>query len=147
MKESKLNILLIEDNEDHAELVKRSFSRYSIANNLIHLSDGEAAIDFFDEHKADFDRNDKVSKYITLLDLRLPKIDGLDVLKHIKYDLGLTGAPVIVLTSSDAQSDIIKAYKLHANSYLVKPMNFDKFSELIKEMVMYWLVWNKSPIL
>jgi CheY-like chemotaxis protein len=138
-------ILLVEDNPDHAELVKRNLEDFQVANHIYHVEDGEAALDYvyrrgtYSDHKK-FPRPDLI-----LLDLRLPRIDGLEVLKQIKRDLTLQAIPVVVLTTSDAEKDLAQAYEYHANSYVTKPVNFDNFSRLLRDLGYYWLAWNKRP--
>jgi CheY-like chemotaxis protein len=140
-----MTILLVEDNPDHAELVKRNLEEFQVANHIHHVEDGEAALDYvyrrgtYSDHKK-FPRPD-----LMLLDLRLPRIDGLEVLKQIKRDLTLQAIPVVVLTTSDAEKDLAQAYEYHANSYLTKPVNFDNFSRLLRDLGYYWLAWNKRP--
>lgn len=145
MNGEPLRILLVEDNLDHAELVKRSFETNRIANLMFHASDGEQALNYLFK-KGEYSAPE-FSGYpnLILLDLRLPKVDGIDVLKQIKNDDNLKTIPVVILTSSDAETDIVKAYYNHANSYLVKPMDFTKFNELMNELGFYWLVWNQIP--
>ena len=145
MNGEPLRILLVEDNLDHAELVKRSFETNRIANCLFHAVDGEQALDYLFK-KGVFSSSEYAEfPNLILLDLRLPKIDGIDVLKQIKSNDKTKSIPVVILTSSDAETDIIKAYYNHANSYLVKPMDFNKFNELMNELGFYWLVWNQRP--
>ena len=140
-----MTILLVEDNPDHAELVKRNLEEFQVANHINHVEDGEAALDYvygrgkYSDHKK-FPRPDLI-----LLDLRLPKIDGLEVLKQIKRDLTLQAIPIVVLTTSDAEKDLAQAYEYHANSYVTKPVNFDNFSRLLRDLGYYWLAWNKRP--
>jgi len=140
-----MTILLVEDNPDHAELVKRNLEDFQVANHIYHVEDGEAALDYvyrrgtYSDHKK-FSRPDLI-----LLDLRLPRIDGLEVLKQIKRDLTLQAIPVVVLTTSDAEKDLAQAYEYHANSYVTKPVNFDNFSRLLRDLGYYWLAWNKRP--
>lgn len=135
-----ITILLIEDNEDHAALIIRNFKNFKVANNIIHLEDGEQAINYISligqEHE---------KPHLVLLDLRLPKIDGLEVLETFKSTPLLADIPVVVLTTSDAISDVEKACKVHANSYLVKPVDFEKFTELMNLLGFYWICWNKKP--
>jgi len=137
MNGTAVNILLVEDNPDHAKLVLRNFQNFKIANKITHLDDGELAINYLKikENKPN----------LVLLDLRLPKIDGLEVLKFIKTNTELAEIPVIVLTTSEAESDIARAYRFNANSYLVKPVDFIKFSELMTTLGYYWICWNKNP--
>jgi CheY-like chemotaxis protein len=140
-----MTILLVEDNPDHAELVKRNLEDFQVANHIYHVEDGEAALDYvyrrgtYSDHKK-FPRPD-----VILLDLRLPRIDGLEVLKQIKRDLTLQAIPVVVLTTSDAEKDLAQAYEYHANSYVTKPVNFENFSRLLRDLGYYWLAWNKRP--
>jgi CheY-like chemotaxis protein len=140
-----MTILLVEDNPDHAELVKRNLEEFQVADHINHVRDGEAALDYvyrrgtYSDHKK-FPRPDLI-----LLDLRLPRIDGLEVLKQIKCDLTLQAIPVVVLTTSDAEKDLAQAYEYHANSYVTKPVNFDNFSRLLRDLGCYWLAWNKRP--
>ena len=140
-----MTILLVEDNPDHAELVKRNLEDFQVANHIHHVEDGEAALDYvyrrgtYSDHKK-FPRPDLI-----LLDLRLPRIDGLEVLKQIKRDLTLQAIPVVVLTTSDAEKDLAQAYEYHANSYVTKPVNFENFSRLLRDLGYYWLAWNKRP--
>jgi CheY-like chemotaxis protein len=140
-----MTILLVEDNPDHAELVKRNLEEFQVANHINHVEDGEAALDYvyrrgtYSDHKK-FPRPDLI-----LLDLRLPRIDGLEVLKQIKRDLTLQAIPVVVLTTSDAEKDLAQAYEYHANSYVTKPVNFENFSRLLRDLGYYWLAWNKRP--
>ncbi len=130
-------ILLVEDNEDHAELIKLSMKSHNLANKIIHLPDGEQALDYL--------FGDSMKRpVIILLDLRMPKVDGLQVLKKIKTHNSTKHIPVVVLTTSDNDADIKTAYKYHANSYLVKPSGFQNFSMLIRELGIYWLLVNKN---
>ncbi len=139
-----LNILLVEDNADHAELVRQSLQELSIANRVFHVADGEAALDYL-LHRGSFaDCRLSPRPRVILLDLRLPKIDGLEVLGQIKGSQELRQIPVVVLTTSDADPDLRRAYELHANSYLVKPVGFLDFNDLLQETGMYWLGLNRT---
>ncbi len=138
-----LSILLIEDNEDHAELVKRSFEDNAVANKIRHLRDGEEAYKFLFENRTIYDEGNMPN--LILLDLRLPKIDGMEILKQIKTEEKLKNIPVVILTSSHAEKDLIAAYSNYANSYLVKPLDFSKFTQLMKDLGFYWLGWNINP--
>ncbi len=145
MKGKALDILLVEDNEDHAEIVVRSFRDHQVANNLHVVTDGQAALDYLFRRGEYEDAKISPKPDIILLDLRLPKIDGWAVLKVIKETERLLRIPVVVLTSSGAEDDIARAYDRHANSYLVKPIDFKKFTELMRELGYYWLGWNVNP--
>ena len=146
MKGQMLNILLIEDNPGHVKLIKRSFEDHKVANKIFHVWDGEEALDYLFRRSKYEDPELSPIPQVILLDLRLPKIDGLDVLKEIKNDSCLQRIPVVILTTSEAESDIAKAYDFHANSYLVKPVDFLKFTELMETLGFYWLAWNCNPV-
>ena len=138
------NILLVEDNSAHAEMVFRAFERLlSIASiNIRHVSDGEQALNYLHRRGQFLDQTDNPKPDFILLDLRLPKIDGLDVLKDVKSDKDLKSIPVVILTTSDAESDRSRAYGYFANSYLVKPVDFDQFTQLMNDLGYYWFQLN-----
>jgi CheY-like chemotaxis protein len=139
------NILLVEDNEAHAELVMRSFEDHALANKIYHVKDGEEALDYLFHRGLYADIGTSPVPHVVLLDLRLPKIDGLEVLRQIRESDATKRLPVVVLTTSAAEVDVAKAYKYHVNSYLVKPLDFDQFSKLMKDLGYYWLAWNHYP--
>ena len=145
IKGEPLLILLIEDNEDHAELMRRSLTEHHVANQIIHLADGQEAMDYLFRNNRYRDPVASPRPNLVILDLRLPIVDGLTVLKKMKEDPELHRLPVVVVTSSDQESDIARAYDYHANSYLVKPIDFMKFHEMMKELGFYWLGWNANP--
>jgi CheY-like chemotaxis protein len=142
-------ILLVEDNESHALLVKRALLESEFKSNVVHVFDGEDALDFL------YSRNRFSSKdtrmrprpKIILLDLRLPRMDGLEVLKIVKTSEEFYDIPVVILTSSMAEPDVVGAYHFRANSYLVKPVDFALFRRQILDAVNYWLNWNITPLL
>ena len=138
-----ITILLVEDDLAHAEIVRRNFEKSRIANRLIHVSDGQAALDYLYGREAFSDPLQAPRPGLVLLDLRLPKIDGLEVLRTIKADTVLSQIPVVILTTSAAESDVARAYDSHAN--LVKPVDFSQFVELMEVLGYYWLVWNQHP--
>ena len=145
MQGEPINILLVEDDPAHAEIVRRNFEKSRIANRLIHVSDGQAALDYL-YCSGDFSDPEQAPRPgLILLDLRIPKVDGLEVLKTIKGDDALSAIPVVILTTSAAESDLARAYECHANSYLVKPVDFGHFVELMEVLGYYWLVWNQHP--
>jgi two-component system, response regulator len=146
MHNKTIDILLIEDNQAHAEIVIRHFESLEQQINLIHASDGQEALDYLYGKEYNSQPNKKKKPQLIFLDLRLPKIDGLEVLKTIKSDEKLKQIPVIVLTTSDAQTDIVLAYKYHANSYLVKQIDFTKFVEQMECASKYWLSYNRLPL-
>jgi CheY-like chemotaxis protein len=138
-------ILLVEDDPAHAEIVRRNFVNFRMANRLMHVPDGQQALDYL-FRKGEFqDPGQSPRPNLILLDLRLPKVDGLEVLTTIKADADLARIPVVVLTTSAGESDMIKAYGNHANSYLVKPVDFQNFLQLMDALGYYWLVWNQYP--
>lgn len=145
LKGEPLAILLVEDDPDHAELVMRCFEEHQVANRLFHVRDGESALDFLHHRGAYTYPATSPRPHLVLLDLRLPGIGGLDVLAEIKTSPTLKTMPVVVLTTSSARPDIESAYDQHVNSYVVKPLDFDKFRLLMKELGFYWLMWNHYP--
>ena len=145
MSGEPLVILLVEDNLDHAELVMRNLEDFQVANRIIHVEDGEVALDYLYGRGLYADRQQYPMPHLMLLDLRLPKVDGLEVLKTVKTDEALRPLPVVILTTSDADRDMAMAYEYHANSYVTKPVIFDEFSRLLKDLGFYWLAWNKRP--
>jgi CheY-like chemotaxis protein len=145
MNGQPLSILLVEDNADHAELVKRNLEHFQVANRLYHVEDGEAALDFLHQRGAYADARRFPRPSLILLDLRLPRVDGLEVLKQVKTDPALHTIPVVILTTSDAERDIALAYHNHANSYVTKPVDFERFSSLLRDLGFYWLAWNRHP--
>lgn len=144
MENSEIEILLIEDNKNDAELTIRALRKNNICNSLVHLKDGAMALDFLFGKGAFAGRNINHKPRIILLDLKMPKIDGLEVLKRIKEDAFTKMIPVVMLTSSREHPDIEKAYAMGANSYIVKPVDIDGFMKSITEMGMYWLNLNQN---
>jgi CheY-like chemotaxis protein len=140
-----LHILLVEDNEAHAELVIRSMRDQQVANRIHHVLDGEKALDYLFGRGVYAGPLEHPRPNLVLLDLRLPRIDGLEVLRIIKTTPDLLRIPVVILTSSDAETDIAKSYDYHANSYVVKPLDFKNFTKLMKDLGYYWLGWNQHP--
>ena len=145
MNGEPLIILLVEDNPDHTELIRRTFQDYRVANEIHCLSDGAAALDYLFRRGDYADPEESPRPHVILLDLRLPKMDGLEVLAEIKSADELRRIPVVVITTSETEGDIAMAYDNHANSYLVKPVDFDKFTQLMDDLGFYWLGWNRHP--
>ena len=141
-----VEILLVEDNPDEAQLTIRSLKKNNLANRLLHISDGAEALDFIFAREKYADRNVRNGLKLILLDLKLPKVDGLEILKAIKTGEQTKFIPVIVLTSSKEEKDIIASYQLGVNSYIVKPVNFDSFSKAVVELGMYWMLLNVPPL-
>ena len=145
MKGEPLVVLLVEDDAAHAEIVRRNFEDSRLANRLIHVADGQEALDYLNHANGFSDPVTAPRPGVILLDLRLPKVDGMEVLKTIKADPDLGRIPVVILTTSKTEADMVQAYDNHANSYLVKPVDFLQFSKLMETFGYYWLAWNQYP--
>lgn len=146
MNPNSVEILLVEDNITDAELTIRELKKHNMANNLIHLKDGEEALDFiFATGKYANTREIQYPPKVVLLDIQMPKVNGIEVLEKIKTDPKTRSVPVVILTSSKENPDIQKCYDLGANSYIVKPVNFDGFAQAIKNLGFYWLLLNQAP--
>ncbi len=145
VRERPLTILFVEDNHDHAELVLDNLEEHQVVNVIHHVTDGGPALDYLFRRGAYADPEKSPRPDVILLDLRLPKVDGLEVLRQIKTTDVLQRIPVVILTTSSAESDLDRAYEYHANSYLIKPVEFDAFEKLMGELGFYWLCWNRDP--
>jgi CheY-like chemotaxis protein len=145
MKGEAIVILLVEDDAAHAEIVRRNLEGFRLGNRLVHVADGQAALDYLYRRAEFSDPQQSPRPGIILLDLRLPKVDGLEVLRTIKSDPDLSRIPVVVLTTSAAETDVAKAYDCHANSYLVKPVDLPQFVAMMETFGFYWLAWNEYP--
>jgi len=139
MQSNGVEILLVEDNPNDAELTLRALRQRNLANQVFVCRDGAEAMDFFENGAS------PVPKVI-LLDLKLPKVDGLEVLQHLKRNPRTKSIPIVVLTSSREEPDIEKAYELGANSYIVKPVDFDAFARAVADVGLYWLLLNHPPL-
>ena len=144
MDYSNIEILFAEDSEDDAMLTMRALKKSGFTNKLHHVKDGSEALDFMYCRGGYASRNFQEHPRLILLDLKMPKVSGMEVLKKIKSDLNIKPIPVVILTSSPEDSDIKKCYNLGANSYIVKPVDSDKFFQSIKELGMYWMGLNQS---
>jgi CheY-like chemotaxis protein len=138
-------VLLVEDNPQDLELALRALRNANISNRIHVARDGAEALEFIFCEGPHAARNIADGPKVILLDLKLPKIDGLEVLKRIKGDPRTTMIPVVVLTSSKEQSDIVESYHLGVNSYVVKPVNFERFAEAVQQLGLYWLLINQPP--
>jgi two-component system, response regulator len=147
MNKHSVEILLVEDNINDAELAIRELKKHNMANHLVHVCDGEEAIEFI-FCKGRFSENhfSEQTPKLILLDIQMPKVNGIEVLEKLKEDIRTKKIPVVMLTSSKENPDIQKCYDLGANSYIVKPVNFEEFAEAIKNLGFYWLLLNQSPI-
>jgi two-component system response regulator len=144
MEGSEIEILLVEDNPNDAEMTIRALRKNNMGNKLVHVRDGEKALDFLFAMGDYKERNILTQPKVILLDLKMPKIDGLEVLRKIKSDPRTRFIPVVVLTSSKEDPDIKKCYELGANSYLVKPVGFENFNTAIADLGMYWVLHNRT---
>ncbi|PKL37337.1 MAG: two-component system response regulator [Spirochaetae bacterium HGW-Spirochaetae-1] len=142
MENRPFSILLIDDNDDHAELVIRSLTKHPMASTIYHVTDGNMALEHLSIKNGNSAEELKERPDLILLDLRLPKIDGLEVLRKIKSTPETQAIPTVVLTTSQAPQDIMRAYQLHANGYMVKPLEYSLFSELMIKMADYWMKCN-----
>jgi two-component system, response regulator len=138
-------ILLVEDNPDDVTLTERALKKSHILNKLLVTKDGAEALDYIFGTGNYSDRDMSIMPEVVLLDLKLPKIDGLEVLKRIRSDRRTKLLPVVILTSSKEENDLINGYTLGANSYIRKPVNFNQFVEAIRQLGLYWLVLNEAP--
>lgn len=145
MNLNEIEIVLIEDNPEDAELTIRALRKSNIANQLIHLTDGVEILDFLFARGAYIERNILKNPKLLLLDLKMPKINGIEVLKEIKKHELTRTIPVVVLTSSKEDPDISECYALGVNSYIVKPVGFDSFMKAVSEVGMYWMLLNQPP--
>jgi two-component system response regulator len=146
MNPNFIEVLLVEDNPADAELTLRELKKNKLVNTCYHAKDGEEALEFiFATGRFEGSRSIDSPPKLVLLDLKMPKIDGLEVLKKIKTDERTKATPVVVLTSSREDPDIQKCYQLGANSYIVKPVNFENFAQSIKNIGFYWLLLNQDP--
>jgi two-component system, response regulator len=134
-----VEILLVEDSPEDAELVIRTLKKNHLANNLLHVQDGEEALNFLFN-----DSNSRMPKVI-LLDLKMPKVDGIQVIQQLKSHPEKRMIPIVVLTSSKEERDIIESYRLGVNAYIVKPVEFDKFVKAISDIGLFWLIMNQPP--
>jgi two-component system response regulator len=144
MNNDEVEIILVEDNPDDAALTMRAFTSRKLGNSLVHLKDGQEAFDYIFDGKEFDGRKFGEHPKVILLDLKMPKVNGIEVLERVKGDPKTKHIPVVVLTSSAEDPDIKKCYELGANSYIVKPVEFENFSKTVVDLGLYWLVLNKT---
>jgi two-component system, response regulator len=142
---TQIDILLVEDNSRDAELTMRALNKRHLANQLVRVKDGAEALGFIFESDATGARKVCRRPKLILLDLKLPKVDGLELLRQLKAHEESRTIPVVMMTSSREEQDIVRSYQLGVNSYIVKPVNFDNFSEAVAQLGMYWLLLNQPP--
>ena len=141
----QIEILLVEDNPNDAEMAIRALKKHNLSNNLEHVKDGVEALEFLFAKGRYSNRIDEKLPKVILLDLKLPKVDGLEVLRKVKASPETNRIPVVVLTSSKEEKDIVESYALGVNSYIVKPVDFDKFVRAVGDLGLYWLLLNQAP--
>lgn len=140
----KTEILLVEDNIHDAEMTIRALKKVNMADNLVHLKDGAEALDFIFAKGPYSGRNTTIQPKVILLDIKMPKIDGIEILRRIKTSEQTRTIPVVIMTSSKHEQDIITSYNLGVNSYVVKPVNFDSFAKAVAELGLYWVLTNQQ---
>jgi CheY-like chemotaxis protein len=140
-----IEILLVEDNPADAELALHALKKSKLANRILHVHDGAEALDFLFCRGEYQNRRRDQRPWLVLLDLKLPKVDGLQVLKEIKSNASTKALPVVLMTASAEERDLVASYQLGVNSYIQKPVNFTEFQEVVRQMGMYWLLVNKRP--
>lgn len=139
-----VEVLLVEDNPRDAEMALRALKKRNLANSVVHMKDGQAALDFLFRAGPYGGRSNGMPR-VVLLDLKLPKVDGIEVLRRIRADTRIHALPVVVLTSSREESDVVATYDLGVNSYIVKPVEFESFAEAVSSLGFYWLLLNHPP--
>jgi two-component system response regulator len=145
MIENSIEILLVEDNPNDVELTLHALKKNNLTNRVHVVRDGAEALEYIFGSGAYTERDINYTPKVILLDLKLPKVDGKEVLRRIKADERMRSIPVVVLTSSDEERDIVESYRLGVNSYITKPVDFDQFTEAVRQLGLYWLLLNQPP--
>ena len=145
MTAKRIEVLIVEDNPDDLELALRALERHNLVNHITVARDGTEALDIIFGNVPADQRPPTDVPWLILLDLKLPKVDGLEVLRQVKGDPRTSSIPVVILTSSDEERDMVESYRLGVNSYLRKPVNFDKFVNVVRHFGLYWLLLNEMP--
>ena len=143
---NQVEVLLVEDNIHDAEMTIRALRKVNLANNLVHVKDGEEALEFIFAKGKFSNRQPADLPKVILLDIKMPKVDGIEVLKQLKARESSKSIPVVIMTSSKEEEDIINSYELGVNSYVVKPVDFEGFARAVSQLGMYWLLTNQSPL-
>jgi len=146
MENSQVEILLVEDDVDDAEMTIDAMRKNNLANKLIHIEDGEEALDFLFGTGKYVDRDVNIKPRLILLDLKMPKVNGMEVLEKVKSNAITKKIPVVILTSSKEDPDVSRCYELGANGYIVKPVDFEGFNKAVIELGLYWLLLNQPPV-
>ena len=145
MENIEVEVLLVEDNPDDAELTIRALKKNNLVNKIYHVKDGDEALDFLFAQGNYSHRTIENAPKVILLDLKMPKVNGIEVLKVLKVDERTKKIPIVILTSSKEDPDIQECYRLGVNSYVVKPVSFDEFSKAVSDLGLYWLLTNQAP--
>jgi CheY-like chemotaxis protein len=144
---NQVEVLLVEDNMHDAEMTIRALKKVNLANNLFHVKDGEEALDFIFAQGKYAGRETSDLPKVILLDIKMPKVDGIEVLRQLKSREESKVIPVVIMTSSKEEQDIINSYQLGVNSYVVKPVDFEGFAKAVSQLGLYWLLTNQQPVL
>jgi len=145
-KSGEVEIVMIEDNPNDAELITRALRKHNLANKIVHLKDGAEALEFLLSPNDPVHQSDRGVPRVVLLDIKLPKIDGMEVLRMMKSDARTRDIPVVILTSSSEDRDIKEAYRLGVNSFVTKPIKFDEFAAVVAKLGIYWVMLNEPPV-
>ncbi len=145
MQSQTVEIILVEDNEHDADLTIRTLRKENLGNHLIHLEDGEQALDFLFARGAYAGRQGQRLPKVILLDIKMPKVDGIEVLRQVRANEETKCIPVVIMTSSAQEKDLVASYELGVNSYVVKPVQFEDFQKAVSQLGLYWLLANKVP--
>ncbi len=145
MNGENIDIILIEDDPNDARLIMRVFKKHNLTNNIVHLEDGAKALEYLFDQENHSTGAPGISSKVILLDLKLPKVNGIEVLRRLKEDERTRSIPVVILTSSNEEKDIDAAYALGVNSYVTKPIKFDDFASVVTDLGFYWMLLNKLP--
>ena len=146
MTETEVEVVLVEDNPNDAELIVRSLKKHNLANKIVHLKDGAEALEFLFAKREPVGPDGLLAPRVVLLDIKLPKIDGIEVLRQMKADERTREIPVVILTSSNQERDIKTAYALGVNSFVTKPIAFHEFAKVVAELGLYWMMVNVPPV-
>ena len=146
-KLNEVEILLVEDNLSDAELIIRALRKVNLANHVVHLKDGVEALDFIFAKGAFSERDVKKMPKVILLDIKMPRVDGIEVLRQVKSNPNTKLIPVVVMTSSKEEQDIVTSYQLGVNSFVVKPVEFEGFAKAVSELGLYWVLVNQPPVI
>jgi CheY-like chemotaxis protein len=146
VSDNEVEIVLVEDNPNDAELIARCLKKHNLANKIVLLKDGAEALEFLLAEGGPVHPNGRRAPRVVLLDIKLPKVDGIEVLRRMKSDARTNDIPVVILTSSNEERDVKEAYHLGVNSFVTKPIKFEEFAKVVAELGIYWLLVNVPPV-